>query len=101
MIPARQRFETRNRPVFQAHDGLVENSDLLALKRAAQFGLKRQPVCFASAHRRLEHFDTISADPLGVIHREFRVLEQFLGTLRLAIAQCDPHGGCQENLAVR
>ena len=52
MIPARQRLEAGDRAILEPHDRLVEDLDLLALERAAQFGFERQPVGLARAHRR-------------------------------------------------
>ena len=44
MIPARQRLEAGDGAVLQPNDRLVEDLDLLALQRAAQFGFERQTV---------------------------------------------------------
>ena len=100
MVPARQRLEARDRAVFQPHDRLVQDGDLLALERAAQFGFERQAVGLARAHRRLEHLDAVAADALGVIHRELGVLEDLLGAVRLAVGEREADRGGQEDLAV-
>ena len=89
MIPARQRLEAGDRAVLQPHDRLIEDRDLVALERAAQFGFERQAVGLARAHRRLEHLDAVAADALGVIHRKLGVLEHLLGAVRLAVGERD------------
>ena len=90
MVPARQRLEAGDGAVLQPHDRLIEDSDLVALERPAQLGFQRQPVGLARAHRRLEHFDAVAADALGVIHRKLGVLEHLVGAVRLRCrrAQC-------------
>ena len=75
MVPARQRLEAGDRAILEPDDRLIENRDFLALERPPQIGLDRQPVGLARPHRGLEHLDTIAAVALGVIHREFGVLE--------------------------
>ena len=84
MVPARQRLEAGDGAVLEPDDRLIEDGDLLALERPPQIGLDRQAVGLARAHGGLEHLDAIAADALGVIHREFGVLEHLLAALRLA-----------------
>src|ERR1700750_1980196 len=100
MIPARQRFEARDRAILQADDRLIEYGDLFALQRAPQFGFQRQPVGLARPHRRLEQLDAVGAAPLGVIHREFSILEHLLGAVRLAVAERKPDRSSEEYLAI-
>ena len=100
MIPARQRFEAGDGAIFEPHDRLIEDGDLVALERAAQIGFDRQPVGLARAHRGLEHVDAIAAAALGVIHGELGVLEHFLAALRLAVAERQSDRGGEENFAV-
>ena len=100
MIPARQRLETGNGAILQPHDRLVEHLDLLALDGAAQFRFHGQPVGLARAHGRLEDFDAVAADPLGVIHGELGVLEHFLGVARLVFGERQPDRGGDEDFAV-
>ena len=83
MVPARQRLEAGDRAVFEPHDRLIQDGDLVALQRAAQIGFDRQPVGLARTHRDLEDVDAVAAAALGVIHRQLGVLEHFLGALRL------------------
>ena len=79
VIPACQRLEAGDGAIFQPHDRLVEHLDFLALDGAAQFRFHRQAVGLARAHGRLEDFDAVAADALGVVHRELGVLEHFIG----------------------
>ena len=100
MIPARQRLEAGNGAILQPHDRLVQHLDLLALDGAAQFRFHGQPVGLARAHGRLEDFDAVAADPLGVIHRELGVLEHLLGVARLVFGERQPDRGGDEDFAV-
>ena len=75
MVPARQRLEAGDGAILEPHDRLIEDGDLVALDRAPQIGLDRQPVGFARPHGRFEHVDAIAAVALGMIHRELGVLE--------------------------
>ena len=100
MIPARQRLEAGDRAIFEPDDRLVKDGDFLALDGAAQIGFDRQPVGFARAHRGLEHVDAVAAEPLGVIHRKFRVLEPLFAALHLRIAERKPDRAGEKNLAV-
>ena len=100
MIPARQRLEAGDGAILQPHDRLVQHLDLLALDGAAQFRFHGQPVGLARAHRRLEDFDAVAADALGVIHREFGVLEHLLGAVRLAFGERQADRGGEEDFAV-
>src|SRR5262245_27820635 len=100
MVPARQRFEARDRTVLETDDRLIEDRDLLALKRAAQFGFERQAVGLARAHRRLEQLDAVASDALGVIHRELGILQHLVAAVRLAIAEREPDRSSEEDLAV-
>ncbi len=101
MVPARQRLEAGDGAVVEANDRLIQDGDLVALERAPQIGLDRQPVGFARAHGDLEHVDAIAAAALGVIHREFGVLEHFLGALRLgALAKRQADRAGEEYFAV-
>ncbi len=100
MVPARQRLEAGDRAVFEPHDRLVQQADLLALDGAAQFGLQREAVGFPGAHRRLVDVDAVAADALGVIHRKLGVLDDLLGQLGLRIGQRQADRGGEEDLAV-
>src|SRR5271170_5289273 len=100
MIPARQRLEAGDSAVLKPDDRLIEDGDLVALERPAQIGFDRQPVRFARAHGGLEYIDAIAAAALGVIHREFGVLEQLFGTLRLAVAERHSDRSGEEYFAV-
>src|SRR5262245_50779686 len=99
MVPAGERLETCDRAILQAHDGLIEDSDFLAFERAPQLGFEREPVGLACAHRRFEYFDAVPAETLGVVHGEFRVLEDLLGPMRLIIGERKPDRGRKEDLA--
>ena len=87
MIPARQRLEAGDGTIFQPDDRLVQQHDLVPLKRAPQIGFQRQPVGLSRAHGGLEDFDAVAADALGMIHRELGILQHFLGAMWLARRQ--------------
>ena len=100
MVPARQRLEAGDGAVFQPHDRLIEKRDLFALDGAAQIRFEAQPVGLARAHRRLEHFDAVAADALGVIHREFGVFEDFLAAIGLLVGERKADRRGEEDFAI-
>src|SRR5260370_34181917 len=100
MIAAVERIETGDRTICEADDRLVKDGDFIAFKRAAQIGFHRQPIGFSRPHRVLEYVDTVAAGALGVVHREFGILEHVFGVLRFAAAECEPHRSSYEYLAV-
>ena len=59
-----------------------------------------QPIGLARAHGRLEHLDAVAADALGVIHREFGILQHFFGAVRLVVGKRDADRGGEEDFAV-
>ena len=89
MVPAGERLEACDRAIFEADDRLIKDGDFIAFKRAAQIGFHRQPIGFSRPHRVLEHVDTVAAGALGVVHREFGILEYVFGVLRFATAECE------------
>src|SRR5258708_3107457 len=72
-------LEPARRAIFQPKDGLVGGGDPPPFGRPAQIRFEREPVGLACAHRRFEHFDAVTADALGVIHRKLGVFEDILG----------------------
>src|SRR5690348_18315768 len=100
MVPPCQRLEAGDRAVLEPNDRLIEDRDLLAFERAAQFGFERQAIGLARAHGRLENIDAVAANAFGVIHREFGVLENLLNPIGLAIAERQPDRSCQKYLEV-
>ena len=83
MAPAHQGFETRDRAVFEAHDGLIVHLDLVAIERGAQIGVHEQTVGRTRLHLRLIDFEAAAPCPLGVIHRDFR-LAQHVAAIAMA-----------------
>ena len=100
MLPAHQRLEPGDGAVLEPDDRLIEERDFAPLERAPQLGLDREAVALARAHRRLEHLDAISADALGVVHREFRVLEHFVALARLPVGEHESDRGGEQDFPV-
>ena len=65
-----------------------------------KFGFHGQPVGLARAHGRLEDFDAVAADALGVIHRQLGVFEHLLGAVRLLLGERQADRGGEEDFAV-
>ena len=100
MIPAGKRLESGNRAILQPDDRLVQHLDFLALDGAAQFRFHGQTVGLARAHGRLEDFDPVAADALGVVHRKLGILEDLIGALCLIFGKRHSNRGSQEDFAV-
>ena len=79
MGPARQRLEPGNFARLQIDQRLIGQFELVAVERAAQLGLDREAAprraCF------LGLIDLRLAHRLGLLDRELRLAEQFLGLL--------------------
>ena len=94
----RRHDGSQRTPVVRHASEFLRTPDLLD----ALAGTRRvcEPVGLARAHRRLEHLHAVAADALGVIHRQFGVLEHFFGAVLLAIREREADRGGEKDFAV-
>ena len=95
-----QRLEAGDGAVFQPHDRLVGEAELLALDGAAQIGFELQPVGADRAERRPERLDAVAAEALGLVHGELGVLDHVLGGRLRRRPGDQPDRGGQHDLAL-
>jgi hypothetical protein len=100
MVPAEQRLEAGDAAVLQPHDRLVGEREFLALDGAAQVRFELQAVGADGAEGRAERLDAVAAETLGLVHRQFGVLDHVLGgRLRRCPGDQADRGG-QDDLAL-
>ena len=78
MIPAHKRFEARELVRRKPGDGLIEDGNLLTLKRHAQLALEWQAILLLRTHGRIEDLDTVGALTLRAKHRDLAIVHHFL-----------------------
>ena len=76
MIPAHEGLETGDLVGVDLDDRLVGKCDFLAIKGAPQVRFDLQLVHAGVAEGRSERFDAVSAGALGLVHGQFRVLDE-------------------------
>ena len=91
MAPADQGLHARGDHVAQVEGGLVDDEELLALERVAQVHLKLHLALDVVLHPRLEHDVAVLALPLGAVHGDVGVAQEFFGGR--AVAHRDANAG--------
>ena len=101
MVPPRQRLKTRHCAIIQADNGLEEDANLIALKRAAQIMFHRHAISALGAHGRTEGFDTIPTQTLRMHHGDFGIAQHFCATIiNRGISQRHPNRRGEEDVAL-
>ena len=83
MLPADERFVSDHAPRFDAHDRLIEHTQLIAIDGVAQIGLEPQPRHSLVAHPVVEDLGARAALRLGAIHGRVGVAHDLLRVLVL------------------
>ena len=103
MSPPSQGLASNDLVARQRDDRLIEDSDLFGFDSDPEVMFERAPFLGFLLHCRLEEAERSPASGFGDVHREIRILEQFLAgsavlggkgdtILALLVSTCSPHG---------
>ena len=100
MAPAHERLDGHDLARVEVDERLVVELELVALERAPQVLLEREPLHHALAHAGVEQLEARAAAVLGAVHGDVGVAHDRFGGVVAAVGDDDADGGGDDHGAV-
>src|SRR4051794_27508413 len=97
MIPADERLESANVPVFNGDDGLIHQEELLGFQSLAQVCLEHEAILYTLPHGGIEDDKSSFTSRLGFVHCGVGVAKNAVGIGVANVADNNAHTRCREN----